>query len=311
MKQMEPNPLVSVCMIAFNHEAYISQAIESVLMQKARFPIELVIGEDCSTDKTRDICLSYDSTSAVAIRVLPRTANLGMMANFADTLEKCTGKYIALCEGDDYWTDSQKLQKQFDFMEANKDIYLCYHNAQILTEGEDSPSGFLVTTERNTFEFKDVVAKNFGYVPTASCFYRASALRPFPDSLPPIDWVLLLLASRQGSIRFINEVMSVYRKHEGGWTNKLSVQKASDVAFITAACKEYFAPLHAGEFDEALAHWYADICFVHFENGDRKQFAAAFSEFKKYWKWLPRRVALSLYSRKWLSQIGFMRSTIE
>ncbi len=111
-------PLVSVCMITYNHGPYIRQAIEGVLMQRCTFPFELVIGEDCSRDDTVNICMEYAS-SHPGVRLLPHDSNLGMLPNFFRTMEACTGKYIAFCEGDDYWSDMDKLQKQYDFLESN------------------------------------------------------------------------------------------------------------------------------------------------------------------------------------------------
>ena len=98
---LEEEVMVSVCMITYNHEAYIAQAIEGVLMQQTDFPIELVIGEDCSTDRTRAICLEYQQRHPGIIRLALRERNIGMMPNFVQTLQACEGKYIALCEGDD------------------------------------------------------------------------------------------------------------------------------------------------------------------------------------------------------------------
>ena len=119
------NVSLSIVMITYNHEPYIRQAIEGVLMQETFFNIELVIGEDCSTDKTRSICEEYADKFPDKINLLPTEGNLGMMPNFMRTLEARTGKYIALCEGDDYWTDSLKLQKQLDFLEENEECVVC------------------------------------------------------------------------------------------------------------------------------------------------------------------------------------------
>ena len=112
------NPTVSVCMITYNHGPYIRQAIESVLMQKCTFSFDVIIGEDCSTDNTGAICREYAS-SHPNIRLLSQDSNLGMLPNLFRTVEACTGEYIAYCEGDDYWSDPEKLQKQFDFLERN------------------------------------------------------------------------------------------------------------------------------------------------------------------------------------------------
>ena len=122
------NPVVSICMITYNHEEFISEAIEGVLMQKTNFPLELIISEDCSTDKTREICIEYQQKYPEIIKLQLPEKNLGMIQNSLSTLKACRGKYIALCEGDDYWTDPDKLQKQVDFLEVNKEYGMCYTN---------------------------------------------------------------------------------------------------------------------------------------------------------------------------------------
>ena len=110
-------PLVSIIMITYNHERFIAQAIEGVLMQETGFPFELVIGEDCSTDGTRAVCEKYAREHPDRIRLLPAERNLGMNLNARRTLRACRGKYIANCEGDDLWTDAGKLQRQAEYLE--------------------------------------------------------------------------------------------------------------------------------------------------------------------------------------------------
>jgi len=117
-------PLVSVVIITYNHVNYISHAIEGVLNQKTSFPFELVIGEDCSTDGTRDIIYSIKNRHPDLIRVITSDRNVGMVNNFIRTSNACLGKYIAFCEGDDYWHRQDKLQLQFDYLEANQDCGL-------------------------------------------------------------------------------------------------------------------------------------------------------------------------------------------
>jgi glycosyltransferase involved in cell wall biosynthesis len=126
--------LVSVCMLTYNHENYIKQAIESVLNQKTDFNIELVIGEDNSTDATRIICEKYADRYPHLIKLQPcQGKNIGPHYNFIRTFEACTGKYIAMLEGDDFWTDELKIQKQIEFLENNPDYALCSHAFNVVT----------------------------------------------------------------------------------------------------------------------------------------------------------------------------------
>ncbi len=117
---------VSIFMLAYNQEQYIGSAIEGVLMQKTNFRTELVIGEDRSTDRTRAICQEYAAQNSEKIKLLLSESNLGLGANYVKTYAECSGKYVAICDGDDYWTDPLKLQKQVDFLEHNKDFSLVY-----------------------------------------------------------------------------------------------------------------------------------------------------------------------------------------
>ena len=126
---MPDDRAVSVCMIAFNHERYIAQALDSVLKQETSFPVDIVVGEDCSRDSTRRILLDYAERHPGRIRPLLADRNRGMMANFLSTLAACRGRYVAVCEADDYWLDSGKLQKQVDYLESHPECAVSFHNA--------------------------------------------------------------------------------------------------------------------------------------------------------------------------------------
>jgi glycosyltransferase involved in cell wall biosynthesis len=130
-------PLVSVKMITYNHAPYIAQAIEGVLQQKTNFPFELVIGEDCSTDGTREIVFKYPKKYPNIIRVITSDANVGMKKNSYRTTKACRGKYVAFCEGDDYWHHVDKLQKQFDYMESHPGCGLVSADCDIYYNGSN------------------------------------------------------------------------------------------------------------------------------------------------------------------------------
>ena len=125
---------LSVAMITYNHERFIRQAIESVLDQKVNFDFEIVIGEDCSTDSTRTIVAELQQQYPDRIVALMRPHNLGAMRNLQETLAACKGQYVALLEGDDYWTSQHKLQKQVDFLDARPDCAISCHRAQFIDE---------------------------------------------------------------------------------------------------------------------------------------------------------------------------------
>ncbi len=220
------NPVVvSVCMITYNHEQYIRQAIESILMQKTNFKIELVIGEDCSSDKTRQICEEYALRYSI-VRLLPSDKNLGVMPNFIRALNSCVGYYTAFCEGDDYWVDPLKLQKQVDFLEQHSEYSLCFHNAIELWENNLRPPKLFVYKQiRDSFETKDVI-ENEWFIPTQSMVIRSRTLQNFPSWINNVyngDYAIVLLVSLNGKMKYMPECMSVYRRTLGSLSKTVGV----------------------------------------------------------------------------------------
>ena len=164
-------PLVSVLMVTFNHEKYIAQALESILMQITNFKYEIIIGEDCSTDNTKLIIRKFENKYPGRIFPIYHEANVGPMRNVYEfTFPKCTGKYIAALEGDDYWTDPNKLQRQVDFLEANPDFSICFHNMQIIYENSPEKNHLSNIEQKEISDINDLARYNYIY--TASCMFR-------------------------------------------------------------------------------------------------------------------------------------------
>ena len=223
---------VSVAMITYNHEAYVAEAIESVLMQGTDFGFELVVGEDCSTDGTRSIVCSHRDRHPDRMRVVLRKRNIGMIPNFIATLEACQGQYIALCEGDDYWTDPHKLQKQVHFLEAHPECSLCFHNVTILQEGENGRARLRYPIEqKRMWSIEDILFRN--PISTCSVMFRSGLVDEFPEwyyTLPMGDWPLWVLLATKGYAGYIDEDMATRRLHAGGvFTGRNVVQWASTV----------------------------------------------------------------------------------
>lgn len=140
MSELQIPPLVSVLMLTYNHAPYIAQAIESVLSQKTEYPFELIICDDASSSETREIAKKYaEADSRVVLSFQPCNTKFGK--NFVDGCEKIQGKCVAFCEGDDYWTSTEKLQKQVSFLEANPDFSVAAHRVQMLEMGNPKPAG--------------------------------------------------------------------------------------------------------------------------------------------------------------------------
>lgn len=215
--------MLSVAMITYGHSQYLEEAIESILMQQTSFDFELVISNDCSPDNTDKIIQEIidSNPNGNKIKYYSHKKNIGMMPNFIFTLEKCKGKYIALCEGDDYWTDPLKLQKQVDFLETHKDFSICFHNVNILTGNEFVEENIRkgipsVTTISN------LATQN--YIHTPSVVYRNGLIPEFPvyfSKTPIGDYFLHMLNAKYGKIKYIDEIMAVYRVHDTSyWSSK-------------------------------------------------------------------------------------------
>lgn len=215
-------PLLSVCLITYNHVKYISQAIEGVLMQQVDFLFELVIADDCSTDGTRELLLEYQKKYPESIKLILQNSNVGAYQNWKDLIFYPSSKYIAYFEGDDYWTDPDKLQKQVDFLEANDDFAICFHRVFELSEGMAPEISNLNTSlNQETYTIEDIAKGNIMYTP--SVVFRNRFLKEFPlwmkDS-PVGDYPLHMFNARHGKIKYFPDIMAVYRKHAGGaWSH--------------------------------------------------------------------------------------------
>lgn len=205
--------MVSICMITYNHEPYIREAIEGVLMQQCSFPFELVIGEDCSTDLTLQICKKY-AREHPEIHLLSSESNLGSMKNLLRTLQACKNKYIALCEGDDYWTDPLKLQKQVEFLEGNEDCSLVFHAATIISASNKRQTFVKRNDNNRYFSMEELIMGGGGLIVTNSILFSKDMLSPhmdwFKDAIVG-DYPLALTAGIAGKVFYIDDVMSVYR----------------------------------------------------------------------------------------------------
>lgn len=218
----QDTPMVSVCMITYNHEKYISEAIDGVLMQKTTFfPIQLIIGEDCSTDNTREICEEYQRKHPQLIKLLPPEKNLGMMPNFVRTLNTCNGKYIALCEGDDYWIDPLKLQKQVDLIESKLNATLVFSDRAVLNSNDNKSTPNTYKDRR--YNLNDVIA---GFIPpTQTMLFRnnnnLSSFLKKHQQHPSGDQLIALFYAMQGFIYCLKDQTAIYRiTGEGAWSSR-------------------------------------------------------------------------------------------
>ena len=218
-------PLVSVGCVAYNHEAFIAQALEGFLMQKTTFPVEIIVYDDASTDKTADIIKDYANRYPDIIKPVLQNRNQYSEGRkpFVDyVFPECRGRYIALCEGDDYWTDPYKLQKQAEFMEAHPDCVMSCHPVQITYSDNRMRywKDLYGENERDFYNIEEILASDsFPEIPTPGLMLRRSALGGLPEWFWDVrrgDTALHLLVAGQGKLGFLRECMAVHRKHGHG-----------------------------------------------------------------------------------------------
>ena len=219
---------VSISMLAYNQEPYIEQAVRSALAQRTTFDYEIVVGEDCSTDRTLEILQRLQEQYPDKIRLLPSERNLGMIENSIRSFLACDGEYIALLDGDDYWCAEDKLQQQVEFLDQHPDFSIVFHSVLRVDE-DNSQQPKLVRPDRGqaVFELADLIRSNF--IPTCSAVMRNGLIDEFPSwsySLRMLDWLTFILAAKHGKIGFIDDVMAVYRIHsQGVWSSMGSINR--------------------------------------------------------------------------------------
>jgi glycosyltransferase involved in cell wall biosynthesis len=258
-------PKVSVVVVSYNQEKYIKQALESFLEQETDFAFEIVIGDDSSTDGTPEIIQEYAKAHPKLIKPILRPKNLGVSGNFIETMKAAKGDFIALCEGDDYWTDPKKLQKQADFLASDPQMAFCFHPVRVFFENNEEPESIApeVSGKKN-FTLKELVERNFIY--TNSVMYRRQKYDDMPKNILPVDWYLHLYHAQFGTIGFINEVMSAYRRHHGGiWWNSYADIDSIWIKHGVAHLNLYIEILKLYRQDKALRKIIYEAIFGAFE----------------------------------------------
>ena len=250
--------MVSVLIMTYNHQAYIRQAIDSALAQRLSVCSEILISEDCSTDGTDQIVRQYAERYRNSIRPLMSVKNIRTNEVVSRGIHAARGKYVALLDGDDYWTDENKLQLQVEFMEQHPECTICFHNMHVVDglshyQGRD----WNRPEQREISQLTDLVRGN--YLATSSVMYRRSVLPQIPpwyhDFFPVTDWPLHILFAEHGSMGYIQRVMGAYRLHAAGWYSPgTPLQKLRANAEFYARMRRHVSEptqhlLNAGQFD--------------------------------------------------------------
>lgn len=271
---------VSASITAYNHEPYIAQAIEGALAQETDFGFEVVVGDDCSTDGTREVILDLARRHPGRIQTIFPDKNFGDGGKriFLETIQACRGRYIATMDGDDYWTSPRKLQLQVELLESRPDCSMCFHDVlKVYDDGSRPPSRYNGPTPKRLWTLDDAFERCFA----AACspLFRREVLDGLPPwylDLPFGDWPLLVLAARQGPIAYLDEVMGVYRIHAGGmWSRLTSIARLEGLLDFYRRLDAALGFEHSARLRRAAAKYQRDLAFLYEAAGEVEKARAA------------------------------------
>jgi glycosyltransferase involved in cell wall biosynthesis len=270
---------VSVLVMTYNHEKFIRQALDSVAMQKTNFEYEILISEDCSTDRTREIVLQFEKAHPDKVRLLLSEKNIHSNEIVVRGIRAARGEYIAMLDGDDYWTSPHKLQKQADFLDSHSECSLCFHNARIFHEdsGRDG-SNWTPPGQKEISSLEDIWMGNF--IATCSTMFRRGLIGEIPewynDFFPITDWPLHILNAEHGRIGYIDEVMGVYRYHSGGLYSPFSEsKKQQETLKFYRSINRYLNYRYNKIINIAISRYFFEWAEEYQNRGDRKNMRAS------------------------------------
>ena len=281
---------LSVAMITYNHERFIAQAIESVLAQRVNFDYEIVIGEDSSTDLTRAIIMDFHRRYPGRIVPLLRDQNLGIVPNFVGTLTACRGQYLALLEGDDYWTHDDKLQRQVDFLDAHPDSSICCHRVRFLDQTGFAEADIFPPLPAGTYGIEDLLTWNF--VMTCSAVLRRDLIGPLPSwflTMKLGDWPLFALVAKQGKIELMEDIMAAYRVHSGStWSSRPLVWRLREGSLMLKALDRHLKFQYTETIQQTIASSYLQMSIAARRDGNRLETAKHLLNCLRNGGWFPR-----------------------
>lgn len=257
------NPIVAIRCITYNHSKFIRQCLDGFVKQRTNFPFVAIVHDDASVDGTADIIKEYAAKYSNLIKPIFETENQYSKSpkNIRDIMNRAiaaTGaKYVALCEGDDYWTDPYKLQKQVDFLESNPDFVACFHNA-LIYDGH-TYSLFNSMFENQSFGPDDIISRGW-FISTQTLMYRQIPLNwpLWSGEIRNGDYLLELLLAREGKFYYMFDVMAVYRQEGQGvsvaMNRNLDATYDSLIRFLSMM-KDYFDGAYADSFDLSISRY--------------------------------------------------------
>lgn len=245
-------PLLSILCLTYNHEAFVAQTLEGFLAQQVGFEIEVIVADDCSTDGTVAVVERFSARFGERLRLLRAPVNLGVTRNFRRALAACRGRYVALCEGDDFWNGSSKLQQQVDFLEANAAFVMCFHDATIIdTEGRSHGTQLPPRLQRDATAAQLMATRPISTLTV--CFRNLlSELPPELDQAPALDLCLWSLLGQHGAGKYLRGIEPAsYRVHGGG---VFSTQTERTRYIMTAQSLLCLARIHGRQGKAALSN---------------------------------------------------------
>jgi len=248
---------VSVSVTTYNHERFIAQAIDSVMMQRMDFPYEIIIGDDCSTDGTSEIVDNIQRAHPGLVRVIRPVRNLGDNGKpmFVETLKAARGQYIAMLDGDDYWTSDKKVATQVALMEQDPACTMTYHNVLRVFDNGAEPCPYNSPQHPAILTTEKLLEGN--WVGGCSPVIRAelvSQLPPWFYAAPWGDWPLYLLATETGTVRYIDEILGAYRVHsEGAWSGLTEEVQAAQLVSFFKMLRAHLGPRYENKLDECVS----------------------------------------------------------
>lgn len=245
---------LNVLLITYNQENYIEQCLDSILMQETHFAFNILVADDCSTDSTLSIIERYAASSSIEFKFLKNTSNLGFVKNYKRGFESCDAEYVAVMEGDDYWTDPLRLQKHVDFLHSHRECVMSFNR---IINFYESNSDFVI----REWNLKD----DFEYITTrqlttgnkignlSACVFRNNILKKLkPDlfDMPQVaDWLLSMVIGQYGFIAQLKEPTSVYRIHARGiWSGQNEKEQINDVLNCIDANNKYLEYKYNDDF---------------------------------------------------------------
>ncbi|HEX5447572.1 MAG TPA: glycosyltransferase [Pirellulales bacterium] len=260
---------ISVAVVTYNHEPYIRQALDSVFAQQTSHDYEVVIGDDRSTDDTHRIVQEYAGRQRDRVQLLLHEQNLGCTRNAQRTINACRGEYLALIDGDDYWTDPLKLQRQADYLDAHPTCALSFH--QVAALDEQGQHDWLLVPDDQPGRCDMAALLADAMVPTGSMMMRRRCLSPLPDwfgrAYPP-DLALKALCADQGTLDYLEQTMSVYRQHGGSWTSTGQEQRLQAMIGVYGMLQRHFGGRYRRWLRRAMAKQHLALAVEAEKRGD-------------------------------------------